>query len=468
MAGTDATLSLLAATDQPHTQLPGDETAAANEQDKLSTFRLLCLNMHAFNYGLFYASVGVLLLPEEALHMFEQQHAIFLAVMLVLAGVSQLISPAAGYASDRTQHSMGRRMPFVLSGNVVLFICLGCMYLARTYLYGYVYLVLLFLAIVALNVAYTGFTGLVSDIVPAEQMGIASGIMGTMTALGAVVGLVTLGFFVKLEMAYAVYAVSVIVTTPFTWAASRETALDPADCKPYVPAELLSAYWISPATHGDFYWVFVSRTFYYMGVSIQIYILYYLRDTMEDKEIADNAQSYTAMLCILSQSASGVISSIAGGVSDTLGRKPLIYLSCTVMALVYIGYCFIHTYEWVVALGLCYGASNGVYLAVDYALAVECLPRKDDHAKDLALWGIAAFLGTMFGPCITGPTLALVGGQGTSHYAFRGYVAIMGFGVLYSFFCGFFIYKVRRHGNPHPSPREGADAKRQYGSIMNV
>ena len=29
------------------------------------------------------------------------------------------------------------------------------------------------------------------------------------------------------------------------------------------------------------------------------------------------------------------------------------------------------------------GASNGVYLAVDYALAVECLPNPDDKAKDL-------------------------------------------------------------------------------------
>jgi hypothetical protein len=62
----------------------------------------VCLMMHAFGYGLFYASVGVLLLPQEALHMFEEEHAIFLAVMLALAGVSQLVSPAAGYVSDRT------------------------------------------------------------------------------------------------------------------------------------------------------------------------------------------------------------------------------------------------------------------------------------------------------------------------------------------------------------------------------
>lgn len=74
-----------------------------------------------------------------------------------------------------------------------------------------------FIAIVALNIAYTGFTGLVSDVVPADQMGFASGIMGTLTALGAVVGLLALGFWVELDMAYAIYAVAVLVTTPFTW-----------------------------------------------------------------------------------------------------------------------------------------------------------------------------------------------------------------------------------------------------------
>jgi Na+/melibiose symporter-like transporter len=75
--------------------------------------------------------------------------------MLALAGVSQLVSPAAGYFSDRTCHWMGRRMPYIMLGNLILFLCLGAMFLARTYLYGYAYLALLLAAVVALNVAYT-------------------------------------------------------------------------------------------------------------------------------------------------------------------------------------------------------------------------------------------------------------------------------------------------------------------------
>ena len=186
------------------------------------------LNMHAFNYGLFYATVGVILLPEEAMTMFPGSHAVMLACMLALAGLSQLISPFAGYLSDRQTGKFGRRVPYLLAGNAVLllmigthlplpclyptshlypfpFPCLpmyssllsdccaphvssschvmhscpnllahgcvaGALYLARSYLLGYLYMALLLVAILALNVAYTGFTGLVSDMIPTHQV----------------------------------------------------------------------------------------------------------------------------------------------------------------------------------------------------------------------------------------------------------------------------------------------------------
>ena len=216
-------------------QPEGNETSVLSslvedrvEKDNISVLRLFLINMFAFNYGLFYASVGVLLLPEEALRMFEDDHAVFLAVMLALAGISQLISPLAGYCSDRDTHRMGKRIPYILGGNAVLLCMIGCLYLARSYMYGWAYLGLLLIAIVALNVAYTGFTGLISDVIPASQMGFASGVMGGLTAAGAVLGLVTIGFFLPISSAYPLYAASILITTPLTWLAAKEEPLEEA------------------------------------------------------------------------------------------------------------------------------------------------------------------------------------------------------------------------------------------------
>ena len=105
---------------------------------------------------------------------------------------------------------------------------------------------------------------------------------------------------------------------------------------------------------------------------------------------------------------------------------------------------------------------------------MECLPGAgEDSAKDLALWGIAAFLGACFGPAITGPLLTMVGaetvgnhssvvsgsGAGESpsdssssssssgdgvHYSREGYVAVMIVGMLYSFACGISVMRVQQ------------------------
>ena len=97
----------------------------ADEREDVSLLWMMMLNMHAFNYGLFYATVGVILLPSEAMTMFPGSHAVMLACMLALAGLSQLISPFAGYLSDRQTGKYGRRVPYLLAGNAVLLLMIG-------------------------------------------------------------------------------------------------------------------------------------------------------------------------------------------------------------------------------------------------------------------------------------------------------------------------------------------------------
>lgn len=39
---------------------------------------------------------------------------------------------------------------------------------------------------------------------------------------------------------------------------------------PFVLSELVHAYSLDASEHSDFFWVFVTRTFYYMCVSLQV------------------------------------------------------------------------------------------------------------------------------------------------------------------------------------------------------
>ena len=94
------------------------------------------INLPALNYGLICASVGVLVMPQEAQRMFGEQRSLYLAVMLGLCGASQLVCPMVGYASDRTRLQIGRRMPYILFGNLATLISIGLLYIARTALWG--------------------------------------------------------------------------------------------------------------------------------------------------------------------------------------------------------------------------------------------------------------------------------------------------------------------------------------------
>ena len=57
--------------------------------------------------------------------------------------------------------------------------------------------------------------------------------MGGMTAGGAVVGLVCLGFLIPVRMAYPLYALALVVSTPLTWAAARDKPQEGTGQRPF-------------------------------------------------------------------------------------------------------------------------------------------------------------------------------------------------------------------------------------------
>ena len=70
--------------------------------------------------------------------------------------------------------------------------------------------------------------------------------MGGMTALGAVVGLLLLGFALPVSHAYAMYALALTVSTPCTWMAAVDKPQDGKHLRQFEWRHVAECYYISP------------------------------------------------------------------------------------------------------------------------------------------------------------------------------------------------------------------------------
>ena len=86
-----------------------------------------------------------------------------------------------------------------------------------------------------------------------------------------------------------------------------------------------------------------TRTFYYMGISLQAFVLFMLRDV---QQVSDPTYC-TSLLAMIGQLSAALVAIPSGQLSDLYGRKPLVWTACGFMALVYIGFgCSPSLWNW--------------------------------------------------------------------------------------------------------------------------
>ena len=197
-------------------------------------------------------------------------------------------------------------------------------------------------------------------------------------------------------------------------------------------------------------WLFICRTLYYTGISAQVFLQYLLRDTAVKDDgsglTGREPQQTVARLSFIGQVGGMLCAYPAGLLSDALGRRPLIVVACVGIISVYIMFMRVHNLTTIMYIGAYYGAMNGMFLSVDYALAIDCLPSREDAARWLAIWGVASFIGTSIGPTMFSLIL---------HFAPRpdegrvygssqaGYDAMLLAGAAWMALCAAFLHLVR-------------------------
>ena len=315
-----------------------------------------------------------------------------IGVALGLGGVlAMTVPPLVGAWSDRLNTRFGRRRPIMVAGTLLTIPGLVILMAATNYpeiVVGYAIIQFFF------NAAGAAYAGIIPDVVPAQQVGKASGFLATMTQLGIGGGLAVTSVLSHNRVIYLVMgAVAALCLIPTVWAARTEGMEPIAPPKSGPFGETLKEFF-RPLHEGDFAWVVFTRLMVSSGITV---VLYFLVNFFGDVVLPpkEDAAKFTDIWLLVVVATALPFGFFGGQISDRIKRRKIfVYLAGAAqsfVALVFIVF-FPKSIPLVYALGVAYGVGYGLYFAVDWALAVDTLPDKTKSAKDMGLFHIALTL----------------------------------------------------------------------------
>ncbi len=355
-------------------------------------------------------------------------------VLLAGAPAQVILPPLIGYISDHTYTRFGSRRPFVFVGMSLSVACLvGLNFCDSLPVLSLVWFLLQFSS----NIGSNCFMAMLADVVPAEQFGKGSGMMGALSCLGQFLG-AAIGLLLKHVGFQGVYTLLILlhVFTSFPtlfWVKDQNARKRPASdgrnslsdgggfgpmnstssgtdeaVSASLPRMLVNAACavVEPFRHADFFWVFVTRFLFNMGqYTIQEFLQYYVCDLIDTGGIP--ASEATSML-LMPMLFVALFTAYGGGVlSDRMGgrRKIFVYVSGAVMAVSSIISTFNRSFAITFVLCVFFGGAFGLFGSVDFALVCDVLPNEAERAKDMALWHIALVMPQFIAVPISGGIL---------------------------------------------------------------
>lgn len=421
---------------------------------KLTPAQHLAISAFWFANNLHWGALGMVILPSQGTRLAPYvglREAMITGVTVATgAVVGAVVPPIVGAFSDRCLHPLGRRRPYVIGGALINLVALFIFYLAFRLHSLPGYTMAWMLIGFGNNIAVGAFSGIIPDVVPRGQRGLASSWMATMQLLGNIGGFIVGGLLMstgheKDLLAISAIAIVLALVTIYTVVGTPERRLERAE--PFRWSELKDCFWIDPRKYPDFAWVWITRAFFTTGWwFIQPNMLYFMRDVVRAPDAA-RAVSWLGGIVLLG----AIPTSIVGGVlSDRWGRKPIICLAGVVMAVT----CLLFTslgampvdsrLKAVYVIAILWGFGYGAYTSVDWALGTDVLPNPEDAGKDMGVWHLSMVLPQSVAPVIAATLLNPFGLKGGTGYAFGGYASIFVAACVFMLLCGVLIFKVKK------------------------
>ncbi len=307
----------------------------------------------------------------------DEGELILIVMELVAMPVAALTMPVAGSVSDHVTTRWGKRKPFIVAGSAATFLAMAGLAMADSVVALIGFFVLLQLTS---NIARGPFAGLVPDLVPERQVGIASGLMGLMITLGLVGGylIMTLGYLPAFDEDFTV---PMLLLGTIILATGIGTALWVPSGPPGKARAGRSWTRIGLETFGrdilrerDYVYLLASRFCILMAVGFFMNLnIYYMARVFD---IGGQERGMWILITLAASVTATVVGTLPGArLSDRIGRKPVIFMAAGAGAVGMTIVGLAPSMPIAVAGVAIVGLGGGAFLAVDWALMTEIIPK---------------------------------------------------------------------------------------------
>ncbi len=225
----------------------------------------------------------------------------------------------------------------------------------------------------------------------------ASALVGLMQILGNVVGFLLVTMAVALDrMELAIAAVGIVeLATMIAVVVRVSPGPTPLDRAGRSWAAIARTAWGTDILRERSYvWLVVSRLFFLMGGAMLVnLVITYLKQTHGLTQDAANGTNTILLVVVVVANLIAIVPSAR--VSDRIGRKPVIYASCVVGALGLLVSALAPSVPFLFIGAFLFGASAGTFLAVDWALITDIIPRASS-GRYMGLSNVATGSSTVF------------------------------------------------------------------------
>ena len=376
-----------------------DRTTAALRGASLPLRQLLTLSIYWLGIQTIWGGLNLIVIPSRLDALNRESSGTMMGILLILGALAAIIvQPTVGVISDYTISRWGRRKPYIVIGTAFDMLFLAGLALGNQFL---AILAFYFLLQVSSNFAQGPFQGYVPDLVPARQVGLASGLMGLMLALGTIVGvgLATVGGGIIGEpltvMTLGVVELGTMVLLVTT---VREGSDAPPRTRSW-PQVALSAWGRDILQQRDVLWLLLVRLLFLGAYNATVFGYAYFTRTqgLGDQEAKDTVFLATAIVGALT-----LLAALPGGrLSDRFGRRPVIWAASGLCTLALVGVTLAPSRELAIPAWVPFGIGIGTFLSADWALMADVIP-KDATGRYMGILNA--------GTAMAGPVYAAIGG----------------------------------------------------------